>query len=312
MFFYSAYGINVQSELLLPELSPGSDSCDVAVRFGPVSLPEENQTDTTKYYDSTNDTVRRFHQMSDGVLLSWSHVGKFYVHGGREVVIDPVDKADEPLIRQIVLGPLFGILLIQRGLAVFHANAISFPTGAALLMARKGYGKSTLSAALHARGHLMITDDVAALRFDEWNVSVIPGIPQLKLWPEAITALKGDPHRYPKVKSELDKRVVPITERFASMACVLKCIYVLDMDQTIEILPLRPKEAFKAVANEWYGALFQGQLLKILGYERHFRESISLIEKVPVFLVKRPLTFGLINNVCQVVECHISTLITSA
>ncbi len=312
MFFYSAYGINVRSELLLPELPPGSDSYDVAIRFGPVPFPDESPTETIQYNDDTTDTVRRFYQTSDGVLLSWSHVGKFLVKSGREMVIDPIAEADERLTRQIILGPLFGILLSQRGLAVFHANAISFPTGAALLMARKGFGKSTLAAALHARGHSLITDDVAALRFDEWNVSVIPGIPQLKLWPEAITALKGDPHRYPKVKSELDKRVVPITERFASTACVLKCIYVLDMDQTIEILLLRPKEAFKAVANEWYGTLFQGQLLKILGYERHFRESISLIEKVPVFLVKRPLTFGLINNVCQAMECHVSTLKTSA
>ncbi len=312
MVSYTAYGLIVQSELVLPELLPGRDPCDVTIRFGQVALPEESTTDTVEHYDGTTDTLRRFSKTPDGVILSWSHVGTFKVGSGREIVIHPDAQADEQLIRQIVLGPLFGILLSQRGLAVFHASSTSFPAGAVLLMAGKGHGKSTLAAALHARGHTLITDDVAALRFEDRLAWVIPGIPQMKLWPEAITALKGDSRRYPKVKKELEKRVIPVAERFASEAGTLRCVYVLDVGESTEIRPLQPKEALRAVANQWYGALFQGQLLRILGLERHFRESLSLIEKAPVYLLKRPLSYELFDDICQALECHVSTLEISA
>jgi hypothetical protein len=271
----------------------------VTIRLGEIPCLPEEKTGAIQTYENTDG----------GILLSISNVGRFLVHSGEEVVIQPALGAEDQLICQFVSGPVLGVLLSQRGVPVFHASSIAFPEGAAIFLAPKGHGKSTLAAAFHLRGHPLIADDIAALQNQDGSLHVLPGVPQLKLWPESLQALNKIPDRYPKISTHLDKRILMMPEDFVRQPQELIAVYVLDVGQELQILPLQPKEALRWVSQHWYGAMFRGELLRPLGLDRAFRECFTLIQKAPVFLIKRPVSLDRLFETCQAVEWHVSTCV---
>ena len=52
----------------------------------------------------------------------------------------------------------------------------------------------------------------------------------------------------------------------------------------------------------WYGTQFESKLLAIIGLERQFQEFVSIVERTPIFLLKRPISLDLLPEVCRVVE----------
>jgi hypothetical protein len=124
--------------------------------------------------------------------ISHDKIGVFSVKRGREIIVDAVPHVEESLLRLMTLGPAFSILLHQLGLSVFHASVIAFPSGAAAFFAKSGYGKSTLAAVLHARGHGLVADDVMALDDNGDNLMVSPSLPYFKLWPDSAVAIGED------------------------------------------------------------------------------------------------------------------------
>src|SRR5689334_9586394 len=180
---YSAYGLSIRSDLLLPELLPGvgaqADSGDVVVHFGQVQpLPSPLDASGFGFWAHGNDACHYVDK-----------VGAFLVRDGREIVIDPVSGVEERLLRLSLLGPAFGLLLHQRGFLVIHGSVVERAGAAIAFLGKNGWGKSTIAAALHGKGYNLVTDDVAAIRLTGDGPTVIPGFPQVKLWPEAATLL---------------------------------------------------------------------------------------------------------------------------
>ena len=104
-------------------------------------------------------------------------------------------------------GPILGLVLRLRGSLAFHASAVQFGDAAAGFVGRHGAGKSTLAAALAARGGAIVTDDVLHVRRDRdgWIAEPFPSM--LKLWPDgAELAL----HRsdLPRIVEGWDKRAL--------------------------------------------------------------------------------------------------------
>ncbi len=300
MFSYSAYGLHLRSELPLPNFLPGNDAFHVTVRLGRIPGMVEEET----------DTVLISNRNEGGILLSVKNLGGFLVRGGEEVIIQPALGAEEPLLCQFVSGPVLGILLSQRGVPVFHASSVALPEGAAIFLAPKGHGKSTLAAAFHLRGHPLIADDITALQYQEGGVRVFPGVPQLKLWPKSIQKLPRLPDQFSQISADLEKRFLIMPESFVREPQALRVVYVLGIGQALQILPLSPKEALRRVAPHWYGATFKGKLLRPLGLDRAFQECSTLVQKAPVYLLERPASLERLNDTCQAVEWHVSTCVT--
>ena len=78
---YRSYGLEIDSELLLPELLPGGEGQpDVHIRFGPVPTALPDFRSGGSYYQAAPDTL----------LLVAGQVARYLVLGGREIVIDPL------------------------------------------------------------------------------------------------------------------------------------------------------------------------------------------------------------------------------
>lgn len=297
MFFYTAYGLRIRSELAVPEFVPADEEAypDVRVRFGRV---DRRPSDPEGAHGC-------FHATPDEAYLFWKTHGAYVVRDGREIVVEPsTDPHRVP--RLPLLGVALGILLFQRGLLTFHASAVSVDGGAAAFVGAKGAGKSTLAAALHARGHPLMTDDVLAATFSAGpsragRPYVAPGFPRFKLWPNAVVAVGRDPEDFPRLHPQLEKRGVDAARGFSLEAVPLRGVYALADGPAVRARPLPPQEAFAELMGHAYAQRFLGSTGTT---PAHFRRCMKLLGAVPMFRLERPRSLSALSELAQFVEEH--------
>ena len=199
MYTYRAYGLEMASELPLPELRPAppSEVPDVVFRLGSL----DRRASAPETADEGHRDFRR-----GEAFFQWEVVGRILVRGGREIVIDPNHDVEAALLRAPLLGPVMAALLQQRGVLTLHASAAVIDGQVVAFLGRKGWGKSTTAAALHAHGHTLIGDDILAVRHDERQPVALVGFPQLKLFPDSVAAVGEDPDSVPRMHSLVSKR----------------------------------------------------------------------------------------------------------
>lgn len=290
MFSYLAYGLTIRAAIPLPELAEeaegGEVEGEVSIRFGCVEYPPSAIPERGWGY---------FGSALQEDYLFWKEVGWFLVRGGHDIVIEPCSGLDERTLRLFILGPVLAVLLRQRGHLLLHASAVAVDDEAVLFMGSAGWGKSTAAAALHARGHGLVTDDVAALRVGQGCPMLLPGFPQLKLWPKTLVSLGEDPKQLARCNPRLEKRARPATRKFSSTPLPLKRIYVLDEGDAPEISLLRPQEALAELVRHTYGALG-------VGNSSHFFDCASIIKEAPICRLRRQKSLSRLSELAQFVE----------
>jgi hypothetical protein len=288
MFSYTAYGLKINSALALPELMPAEGRADLIVRLGKVELANLDR--------SASGCIRA---TSGEVHLFWKEAGAFLVRDGREIVVDPAQGIDERILRLVVLGPGLGALLYQRGWLTLHASSVDVGGEVVAFLGEKGEGKSTMAAALCARGHHLVADDITAVRVtDVGDPSAYPGYPQLKLWPDAVASLGEDPDTIPQLVPVAQKRARRVTTGFAIKPLPLRRIYVLGGGDSPEITPLRPQEALVQLIRHTYGR----ELLQAVESRSHFLRCTRVVNKVPINSLNRPYTLFGLSDVARLVE----------
>ncbi len=299
MYSYIAYGLGIQSELHLPELTEAEVGADVVIRLGKVSRSPAEQAVTGK-----TPAGNEFWMTADEVCFFREEVGAFLMRKGREIVVDPAPGAEERLIRLFVWGSVLAVTLHLRGLLVLHASAVEMNGGAVAFLGGPGWGKSTTAAALHARGYRMVTDDVLAVDLDGGNSpTALPAFPQFKLWPEAAIALGYDLETLPLLHPEFDKRARRITNGFSTTPLTIERIYVLDLGETREIEPLRPQETMvELVRHSYWMRVFQMPLLGAKATSHHFSQCASLANKVPISRLRRTRCLPELPDLAKLVE----------
>jgi hypothetical protein len=177
--------------------------------------------------------------------------------------------------------------------------------GAVAFLGGRGWGKSTLAAALHAQGHSLLADDVTALTVGIGCPTVSPGFPQLKLWPDVVVSLGEALETLPRLHPLFEKRARRVTWEFSQMDFPLRCIYVLAPGPVPAIEPLRPQEALIELVRHWYGARFGIELLRPSGLSSFFLRCGNLAKRVPVYRLTRPSSLSTLRDVARLVEEHL-------
>ncbi len=294
MYSYTAYGLGLHSSLPLPELAAGEARKDVVVRFAKVSGPPPEAQTAERHYWATGQSV----------YLFWRELGTFRIREGFEIAIDPATLVEPGRLSPPILGACMAVALHQRGFLVLHASAVALNGRAVAFLGDKGWGKSTLAAALHGRGHHLLCDDVLAVDVEgaasPW---ALPAFPQLKLWPDAVASLGGDPDALPRLVPQLEKRQRRISGDFSQNPLPLERIYVLGKGPSLEIEPLQPGEVLGQLFAHSYGGRFGKQLLQH-GEAKHFKQCAELAKGVPIYRLKRPSSLSLLPVTAQLVEEH--------
>jgi hypothetical protein len=289
---FSAFGLTIDSEVLLEELPPaeGGDP-DVSIRYGSAGPP--------------GPTGQAYSVGEGGALLTVPGVARFLVRDGREIVIERDPNGSSRNLRLFLLGSAFGALLHQRGLLPLHANAIDVGGTAIAFSGHSGAGKSTLAAWFHDRGRAILADDVCVVGFDESNRALaFPGIPRLRLWREALEASGRDADQYNRSFDDMDKYDVP-TRTEALPPLPLVAIYLLrkvpEAQPEGTIRRLKGVEAVDALVANTY----RGGYLKAIGRTgEHLAACVNLARAVPVFEATRRWGFDSFDEQARRLEAH--------
>jgi hypothetical protein len=155
------------------------------------------------------------------------------------------------------------------------------------------------------RGHKLVADDIVGVDLTTEPLTVLPGFPHLKLWPDSVASLGRSPETLPKLRPELEKRGYRIDHGFTTATTPLRCIYVLNQGEKPTIEQLSPRTALFALMPNWYGTRFGKELLQAFGVETHFAQCSALAKRAPVYLLSRPASLERLPEVTQLVETHI-------
>ena len=294
MFSGQAYGLGIRSELDLPELVAKDVPADISVCLGKVDCLSEGLTD--------GQTHGLLSVSQDEACYFYKDAGKYLVRSGREIIVEPISGADPVVVRLSLLGPAMALALMQRGTFVLHASAVAFQGSRAVaFLGGHAWGKSTLAAMLHLRGHRMLTDDVAAIGLPDdssdpdaaasgakLEATVIPSFPQVKLWPDAASSLGKDAESLPRVHPRVPKVAVAVTEGFSGSPVPLERIYVLGKGPCVEIESLTRQNALGELMAHWYGSRFGPAMLQAIGTSSFFLRCATLVNAVPTQRLRRP------------------------
>jgi hypothetical protein len=296
---YVLCGLRVRSALAMPELLPwnGDDRPpDVEISFEPIREPAEPPV-----------FIRTFSKLwADGTyILTLDNVGRFYVGGGCRVLVNPAPGAQEFELRLFILGTSLGVLCHQRGLYPLHASSVNIDGTAVIFAGNTGAGKSSLAAALGARGHPIVADDVSV--FDPASMSMLPAYPQRKLTRDVLEVIGLRAEGLESTRPGTAKFRVPSTAGFDSAPLRPSRIYVIEKNasgQSCSFARMPLPLALTHLTSHMYR---RASGVRIQPREKLFESVTRLAQIAPVFLLSRrhdaPLSD--LDKLAASVESHV-------
>lgn len=287
MLSFTTFGLNVRSAFQLRELVPHKGLPDVVVRRGAVGR-----------FEGVGDRVRCISMTQGEIVLAWADVASVAIREGREIVVDAADEVSEHMLSLLVLGPALGVLLHQRGVLTLHASVVACGNSAVAFIGWKGAGKSTTAASLCARGYTLLADDILAVQpADSDDVHVLPGFPQIKLWPDAAAALGNNPDELPMLHTSTTKRALTGMS-FRRTTSPLRRIYVLCTGDDLCIEAISGQERIVELLRHSYAMRFLGTNNTS---PHHFQQCVDLAVRVPVRRLTRPHDLDALDDLARAI-----------
>jgi len=295
-FNYRAFGLNIVSDMELPELPP------ILGPHASIDLRIESGSQKTAFM--LPDAALDFHRTPDGVCaLRVNGVADFWVHQGSLIRMAIFADADEGMARLYLLGSAMGMALHQRGWMVMHASAVLQGGAVSLFVGDSGAGKSTLAAAFCRAGFGVLADDVMPIRvtgtgkFEVW-----PGARSFKLWADSLKVFGMERGLLSPIANRTEKYFVMNGLPVADAAYPLAEIIVLDTcaEEEMASLHILPKlESIRAISSNTY----RPEYIDVLGRRsEHFKQCAELSAAIPVRRFRRPWKFENINSAVDILK----------
>ncbi|MBB6730635.1 aldolase [Cohnella zeiphila] len=278
---YTAFGLSIRSELLLPELPRKSaqqaEEADIDIMIGDLSEAWRASGVQNDYY-----------AFAAGQFLFYvPEVAIYCIRAGKQIVVSPFPGAEAKSIRIYLLGTCMGAILMQRRTLPLHGSAVVINGQAYAFVGESGAGKSTLAATFLKRGYRLLTDDVIAVSpgKDGNPPVVIPAYPQQKLWQESIDRLGMQSGRNRHLY--LSKYAIPVTNGFAAKALPLAGLFELTKTRGREVKLSRFQGLERLAILRMH--TYRDFLIPHLGGEQwHFSTIVGMASSVDMYRLQRP------------------------
>jgi len=221
------------------------------------------------------------------LIFDVPEVARYRIDGGHLVTIEAASGVapDAPEIRLFFFGTVLAILCFRRGLIPLHASAVVVDGRALLISGDSGMGKSTLAAALVARGYPLLSDDLCALDLCAPDDPMIrPCMAHLKLWKDSAEYLDMPTDPWARVRKGLDKFRIPI-QTFMSPPMAPGAIIMLDQAHQASDAGGRRLWGTEALR---YDLIHRYRLGLALGYQIPMLSALAALAKLtPIIQLKR-------------------------
>ncbi|MDW3223637.1 MAG: hypothetical protein R8G34_12270 [Paracoccaceae bacterium] len=301
LHYYSVFGLTLASDFefeVLDPIVPNPDS-DLLRVVRTQGIRPTTPPAIDPYFDIQPD--RQF--------FHWKAVGTFIIEDPSTVLIEPQDDVSNHLVSQAFLGLVISLVLERRGVLCLHASAVSVNNRAALFLGDKGAGKSTTNAALLARGHVPITDDLVAVDGTLQKVPapvIWPGFSSMKLWPDSVEALSLDADEsdrliHPSVTKVQKRMPTPLAEE----PVPLGALFVLRRSEDVmapSVVPRPAHEALQMVMRYTFMARYGETRLGRDHLGRHLKRCGAVVANAPVYDLMIPADLSQLDAVAQKIE----------
>ena len=295
MFSYKAFGLNIHSEVELPELSSIEPEAeyDLEIKINRVVLPKLKKTSIYR-----RGIRAEFAMEETGELvLHWDGVANFKSVSGKFLIVDPLT-TDADLLSLFTVSEALGLILFQRGYFLLHASSVQVGNEAWCFMGSPGAGKSSTAAAFIKGGCSLLSDDLTAITFNDNNEPfVIPAYPQLKIWDKTVNGLHYDKSELHPVSEGVNKFSYQPKAGFLHEPVTLKKIYFLHKARNRSALKALnaseiPTETLKNFPLPIQ--LLAGEMLR-----NHFVQSFYCAKSAGMWHKRRPDGFELLEKWVQ-------------
>lgn len=295
MYYYSAYGLIIQSEIYCSGLSPANPAePDVRIEFGNImSLPEIPHDKNKNYYVSENQ-----------FLIHLTNIARYLVSSGNKIIVAPCPQAGDAEIQLYLQGMALGAILHQRNYLPIHGNGVVINNKCIIFAGHTGRGKSTLAAAFARKGAKLLSDDTCAIKFDMNNrPNVYPGTPNIKLFQNTAKQLGFSLTNGTQLAPEEDKYSIPLDDSHETRVLPVSALYVLRFHDSgaIKHQTLSTRDAVNAIANHTYKKKMISTMKRT---ERHFELCTSLSRKIAVTRLLRPRSLKRLDDITEYFLTH--------
>jgi len=298
---YRIYGLTVECPLVLD--APFSPHRPTDVYFIPATAQEfEHAHRPTR--PRRNDWFRWYTLEEGSTFVCWTSVCEFLISpDGRVIRYHALERGTPDSLTNYLLTQVLSFSLLTFGIEALHGSVVTIGEGGVAFVGPSGRGKSTLSAALLARGCPVVTDDLLVLdkQRDRWLAQV--GIPRMKLFPSIARHVLGRTDPQPRMNFATSKLVVALSgKQAAPRAVAVRSIYVLDdprltRKSTVEIEDLSGARAFLEIVRASFNLMVRDRNR----LERQFTNAQRIAASVPVRRLRYPRTLSALPDVCDAV-----------
>ena len=295
-YFYRVYGLNVKSEILVPELTILKDD-------------RRNNIDVNICYKSMDADIKMM--MFQGEKSNyekqkmWFHIpnlATYCISNGNEVNIELCENADMQLVKVYILGSVMGLVLLQRNMVAIHGGSIVINNKGYIFTGDKGAGKSTITTALRQKGYKFVSDDVASIK-DSKISEIYPGFGYQKLCHDTMLKLGYNPDEFKPFRSDMSiKYIVPALDSFVDENVECSAIFELiesDVDK-VEIKEVFGKEKLDRVIKN----IFRIEMLMYAGGmpPEYFAKCLSFVKNIKYYKMLRPKGKFTVNEQINIIE----------
>jgi hypothetical protein len=294
---YSAFGLKIVSEILMPELieTDFSESPDLTIVLGTVPITLNN----AKQYVTFEVNATEY-------LFKMPNVAHYLLQDHNTIIIEP-HTTDFKSIRLFLLSNVMAAVIYRHKKIPLHASAIDYKGELILFAGVSGAGKSTLAINLKNRGYPIFADDVCILSVKNKAIEARPTYNNIKLWQDSLahyqaqTPQCGEALTY-QLRPEIDKYAIPYPLDFEGSPKSIKKIYIFNYlkDCDFDIgFTIESKLVFASLQLHTYRPKYvEAMNLQAL----HFQTLMTLYNTVPIVGLSRPTNFNLMDDFLTALE----------
>lgn len=296
---YFAFGLTISSHVALPELSPSElTGREPDLTIGLASCGRPLPAWDAGVVVDLDPSGRHY--------LAWPGVAAFRFDGLRRIDVEPYPDVPMSFLAFPLLGPVFGLLLYLRGLAVLHASAVEIHGVTAAFVGDKLAGKSTTAGAFIGAGHRLLTDDLLAIDLvDPIVPRILPAFAQLKLSDESSTAVPlSNAEALPLAYDGFTKRQYRLAaSSFSHRQLRLDHVFILDRGgDTPAIDPLHGFDALGGLMRFSYVSRFGKALLGGRDEAEHLQRFARVSRQIGVSRLRIPADLSRLDETVRLVE----------